>query len=665
MRPAAGGLVVAVLAGVGAAGAGVGLMATSAWLISRAAQHPPVLHLMVAIVAVRAFGIGRGVLRYVERLTGHDAAFRLLGALRVRAYRRLERLAPAGLTGFRRGDLVARLVDDVESVLDLVVRVVLPIVVAAVTALGTVLLVAALLPAAALPLAVALLVAGVGVPLLQSAVTRRADARLAPLRGALAAGTVDLVQGLPDLIANGAAPAALARLAETDRALLTATRRASATTGVSAAVTALCTGLAVLSGLAAGALAVRAGTLPGELLAVVVLTPLALFETVAAVPPAAQRLAAARAALSRLTALSKVPDPAPDPATPAPAGPAPSAGSVPAAHPAPAAVAAPATAPVPAGRAPAGSAPGAGSAAGAVAAPVTVATTVAAPDPAGRAAVGSGLGAGSGPAAVGLAPAAGAGSGSGGSRPVTAEPVVGRHVPTLRMEDVDAGWPGGPVVLRGVSLELPAGRRVALVGPSGAGKSTIAALLVRWLDPRAGRITLDGTDLRELCGDDVRRVVGCLDDSAYLFDTTIEANLRVARPEATAAELDVALERARLLDWTRTLPAGLATPVGEHGLALSGGQRRRLALARLLLADFPIVVLDEPTEHLDEPTAAALTGDLLAATHGRTVLLITHRAVDPSTVDEILHIEDGVLAAAPPPAQPAPAGRWAASAVAG
>jgi ABC-type transport system involved in cytochrome bd biosynthesis fused ATPase/permease subunit len=142
-RPAAGQLVVAVIAGVGAAGAGVGLMATSAWLISRAAQHPPVLHLMVAIVAVRAFGIGRGVLRYVERLTGHDAAFRVLGALRVRTFRRLERLAPAGLAAYRRGDLVARLVDDVESVLDVIVRVILPIVVATVTGAATVALVAA------------------------------------------------------------------------------------------------------------------------------------------------------------------------------------------------------------------------------------------------------------------------------------------------------------------------------------------------------------------------------------------------------------------------------------------------------------------------------------------------------------------------------------------
>ncbi|MFD0577576.1 ABC transporter transmembrane domain-containing protein [Dactylosporangium darangshiense] len=224
------------MAGVAAAACAVGLMATSAWLISRAAMHPPVLHLMVAIVAVRAFGIGRGVLRYVERITGHDAALRVLGELRVRAYRRLERLAPAGLAGFRRGDLATRLVDDVESVVDVVVRVALPVTVAAVTGLATVLLVGSLLPVAGLALAVGLLVVGVGVPLLQSALVRRADARLAPLRGALAAGTVDLVQGLPDLIAYGAAGDALDRLDRIDRELVAATRRSSAATGVSAAV---------------------------------------------------------------------------------------------------------------------------------------------------------------------------------------------------------------------------------------------------------------------------------------------------------------------------------------------------------------------------------------------------------------------------------------------
>ncbi|MFI5909834.1 thiol reductant ABC exporter subunit CydC [Dactylosporangium sp. NPDC051541] len=551
-----GRLVIALVSGVAAALCAVGLMATSAWLIARAATHPPVLHLMVAIVAVRAFGIGRGVLRYAERVTGHDGALRLLGVVRVRVYRRLERLAPAGLSGFRCGDLAARLVDDVESIVDLVVRVALPLAVAAVTGVASVLLIWAILPAAGLALAAGVLVVGVGVPVLQSALVRRADARLAPLRGALAAGTVDLVQGLPDLIAYGAVDEALAALDRTDQKLLAAARRSAGATGVSAAVTALCTGLAVLAALVAGALAVRGGTLDGKLLAVVVLTPLAVFEIVGGVPVAAQQWAAARAALRRLSEVAATADPAPDPV---------------------------------------------GSAAAAV----------------------------------------------GGAVPSVAP--AGRLV-ALGLEGVSAEWVPGRPVVRDVSFTLEPGARVALVGPSGSGKSTIASLLVRWIDPSAGRVTLGGVDLRQLRGDDLRRTVGYLGDDAYLFDTTIEANLRIGRPDATPEQLAAVLERARLADWVRGLPSGPATTVGEHGVAVSGGQRRRIALARALLADFPVLVLDEPTEHLDEETATALLRDLMEATRGHTVLLITHRPDAREYVDTIISLAPGSPAADSPSA---------------
>ncbi|MER7006523.1 ATP-binding cassette domain-containing protein [Dactylosporangium sp. NPDC000555] len=599
-RAAAGRLTLAVLAGLGAAGAAVGLMATSAWLISRAAQHPPVLHLMVAIVAVRAFGIGRGVLRYAERLAGHDAALRMLGDLRVRAYRRLVPLAPAGLAGFRRGDLAARLAADVDAVLDLVVRVWLPIVVAAVIGLASVLLVGALLPAAGAALAAGLLVTGVGVPLLQSALVRRADARLAPLRGTLAAGATDLVHGLPDLVAAGATGAALAALERTDRELLAATRRSSALAGVSAAVTAACAGLSVLAGLAAGAVAVRSGALPGELLAVVVLTPLAVFETVAAVPVAAQGLAAARAALRRLAEIAAVPDPAPDPASPV---------DLPVAS------------------------PGVSSVTPSVASSVTpsVASLVAP-------SVASSGTPSVAPSVVSfVAPSVAPSVASSGTPAVMPAGSAGRP-PVVRVEHVAAAWAADRPVLHDLSFTLRPGRRVALVGPSGAGKSTVAALLLRWLDPTAGRITLGGVDLRDLRGDDVRRVIGYLGDDAYLFDTTIEANLRVARPEATDAELDEALAAARLDGWVQSLPDGLGTLVGEHGAAVSGGQRRRLALARVLLAGFPVLILDEPTEHLDEQTADELLDDLLDAAQGRTVLLITHRTDVLDRVDEVVSL---------------------------
>ncbi|WP_327002172.1 ATP-binding cassette domain-containing protein [Dactylosporangium sp. NBC_01737] len=198
-----------------------------------------------------------------------------------------------------------------------------------------------------------------------------------------------------------------------------------------------------------------------------------------------------------------------------------------------------------------------------------------------------------------------------------------------------------------MSLTLRPGRRVALVGPSGAGKTTVAALLVRWLDPAAGRVTLNGVDVRDLRGDELRTVVGYLGDDAYLFDSTLEANLRIGRPDATTGQLEQALAAARLLDWVRTLPAGLATPVGEHGVALSGGQRRRLALARALLADFPVLVLDEPTEHLDDVTAAELIRDLLAAAGDRAVLLITHRTDVLGDVDEVVTLTPGSREAAP------------------
>jgi len=523
----------AVLAGVGAAGAAIGLMATSAFLISRAALHPPVLHLMVAIVAVRAFGIGRGVLRYAERLTGHDAALRALGRTRIKVFTHLAKVAPAGLAGFRRADLAKRLADDVDAVLDLLTRVVLPYAVALIAGAGSVLLLGSLSVPAGVALALGILLVGVGVPALQARAARRADGRLAPLRGALATGTADLAHGLPDLIAYGAVDARLAALAATGAELRRAERRSSVLAGVAAAATAAATGLSLLVGLAAGAVAVRGGVLQGELLAVVVLTPLAVFETVGALQAAAQCLAAGRASLRRLREVLAAPSP------------------------------------------------------------------VAVPDE-------------------------------------PAEVPAGPH--TLRLDRVSAGWLPGRTVLRDLSLTLAPGDRVALTGPSGSGKSTVAALLVRFLDPSAGRATLDGVDLRALDPAEVRKIVGYLPEDAYLFDTTIAANLRIARPAATDDELRKALASARLADWAETLPDGLETAVGEHGMALSGGQRRRLALARALLAGFEILILDEPTEHLDDETAAALTEDLLAAAGDRAVLLITHRPGIAGLVDRVVSL---------------------------
>jgi thiol reductant ABC exporter CydC subunit len=534
-RPSSGRLALAVVFGTLALGSGVGLMATSAWLISRAAQHPPVLTLMVAIVAVRAFGVGRGVFRYAERLTGHDATFRVLADLRARVYARLVSLPP-----FHGGDLLGRFVADVDAVQDLYLRALLPGAVALVVGGASAGLAWALLPSAGAVLLAALLIAGVVAPWLSASVARRAERRGTEVRGELTTRVVDTLRGAPELVAYGAAPARLAEAARLDREYTRSAARSAATTGAGAAVSALAGGLAVAGGLLFGVPAVRSGRLSGTLLAVVVLLPSAAFEVVSGLPLAAQYLERVRRSATRIFAVLDREDAVREPAVPA---------------------------------------------------------------------------------------------------PMPAAPY------TLAVRDLRARWTAdGPYALDGISLDLTPGRRCAIVGPSGSGKTTLTAVLLRLLEPAAGTVTLNGVDLRDLAGDDVRRVVGLFGQDAHLFDTTVGENLRLARRDATDDEVRDALRRARLLDWVETLPKGLDTHVGEHGANVSGGQRQRIALARTLLADFPVLLLDEPAEHLDVTTADELTADLLRATEGRTTLLVTHRLAGLMAADEVIVLAGGRVA---------------------
>src|SRR5262249_24827587 len=193
-----------------------------------------------------------------------------------------------------------------------------------------------------------------------------------------------------------------------------------------------------------------------------------------------------------------------------------------------------------------------------------------------------------------------------------------------------------PLALDGLSLELRPGRRVALLGPSGAGKTTVANLLLRFVDPEWGRVTLDGRDLRDYRLEDVRRAIAVSAQDAHLFSPSIRANLLLARPNATEEQRETALRKASILDWVRSLPDGLDTRVGEQGRELSGGQRQRITLARALLTDAQVLVLDEPTAHLDGPTAQRLVEDVFAAAGERSVLLITHRPEGLDLVDEVV-----------------------------
>ncbi|GGX92566.1 thiol reductant ABC exporter subunit CydD [Streptomyces hiroshimensis] len=534
-RPLRGRFALALLLGALALGSAVGLMAVSGWLISRASQQPPVLYLMVAVTATRAFGIGRAVFRYAERLVSHDAALRTLAGLRAGVYRRLERLAPAGLRDTHRGDLLSRLVADVDALQDYFLRWLLPLGSAVLVGGASVGFMTWLLPEAGLVLAAGLLVAGAAVPVLSGAVARRAERQSAPARGELSAQVVDVLAGTDELTVAGALPARLTALRAADGRLTRIARRAAAATALGSGLSALACGLTVAAAAWTGVTAVHDGRLDGLWLAVVVLMPLASFEAVAGLPLAVQYRQRVRKSAERVYEVLDAPLPVQEGTAGAPGTPFP-----------------------------------------------------------------------------------------------------------LRLTDLTARYPGQPApALEGFGLELVAGRRVAVVGRSGAGKTTLAQVLLRFLDAESGTYTLAGRNTVPMAGEAVRGLVGLCAQDAHIFDSSLRENLRLARPDASEADLRDALRSARLLEWVDGLPQGLDTLVGEHGARLSGGQRQRLALARALLADFPVLVLDEPAEHLDLPTADALTADLLAATQGRTTVLITHRLTGLEAVDEVIVLERG------------------------
>ena len=536
-RPLRGRLALSVLAGAAATGCGVALLATSGFLLARASEHPGILAISTAVVAVRALSIGRGVSRYLERLTSHDVAFRVLADIRVAIYRRLERLAPAGLAAFRSGDLLAALISDVDATQDLFIRGIGPPLAAALVGAGAVTVCLLILVPAGFLLALGLLAAGAAVPPLAVAASRRAARVTAAARGELSATVTDLLSGAPDLHAFGAQDAALATADEADRELTGLARRLAAANALGSGLISGLTGLTVWGVLVLGVAAVGHGTLTRVPLAVLTLTALASFEAVTLMPAAALQLGSARASAGRIGAILDTPDPVADPPAP---------------------------------------------------------------------------------------------------RPLPAAPA---HV---QLSGVQVRYePDGPLVLDGFDLDLPPGRRVALIGPSGAGKSTVAAVLLRFRDPVGGSVTLNGADLASYAAEAVRAVIGGCPQDPHIFDGNIRDNLRLARPGATDDELAAAAARARLVPWIESLSLGWDTPVGAHGTAMSGGERQRLALARALLADPAVLILDEPTAHLDPEARAALTADLLTLTAGRATLLITHELEGLDQVDEIIVLDHG------------------------
>ncbi len=552
MRPLAGWVTLSVLLGMAAIISSVGLMSTSAYIIARAALHPSIAEIQVAIVGVRFFGLARGAFRYLERLVSHQATFRVLAQIRVHFYQALEPLAPARLQMQRSGDLLARLIQDIAALENLYVRALAPPVIA----VGVLLAVSGWMfsfhPLAALLLGAFLLAGGALLPLAIGRLGAANGSEIVQSRSRLNTLLVDGLQGCSDLLVFGQEQAYLERADLESERLGSLQRHSAHLHGLQSALGGWLANLGMVATLALGIRLVQAGALDSVYLGMLALGALTSFDAVLPLPQAAQHLSANLAAGERLFQVIENP-PAPiepqDIANPAPVE----------------------------------------------------------EEPAGQARPGS------------------------------------LEVCGLTFRYPLESQPQAKPVLQDLHFTLPEGGHLAIVGPSGAGKSTLVNLLLRFWDYQQGTILLGGKDLRSIPAEQLRAWIGVVSQNTYLFSASVRDNLLLARPQASEEQIIGAARQAHIHDFIQSLPKGYDTWIGEHGLRLSAGERQRLAIARVLLKDPPILILDEATANLDALTENAILAELKALRQGRTTLTITHRPAGLEDADEILVLREGQI----------------------
>jgi ATP-binding cassette, subfamily C, bacterial CydC len=536
LKPHRFDVVLAVLLGVATVVGNVGLLATAAYVISAAALMPLLAALAGPIYLVRLFGVGRAGSRYAERLVSHNLTFKLLSDLRTWFYARLEPLAPARLMRYRSGDLLSRIVQDVEELQNIYLRVLSPVVVAATFSLLAFLLFYAFgLPLALVALS-SLVATGVGVPLLVGNLVRGLGRQQLELRAELNARIVDGIQGVQDLLTFGREESQQHDIRGLNRKLGRVQERMALLTGFQNALADLMMNLAMLAILVLAIPLVAGGEIPGVYLAFLALVILGSFEAVQPLGMAFQFLGRSVRAGERLFEIVDAEPEVTDPA----------------------------------------------------------------------------------------------------------EPLPPPEDSNLEFDRVSFSYNAGDLpVLEDITFALEPGKRIAVVGPSGAGKSTLVNLLLRFWDPVSGQIRLGGRDVRGYAQEDLRNLIGVVSQDTHVFNDTLRGNLLLAKPEATDADLQRVMARAQLSGLVERLPQGLDSPLGEQGLKLSGGERQRLSIARTLLKDAPLLVLDEPTANLDHMTERELLDATYELMRNRTTLVITHRLVRMENMDEILVLDRG------------------------
>ncbi|MEP6896629.1 MAG: thiol reductant ABC exporter subunit CydC, partial [Chloroflexota bacterium] len=518
-------------------GSSVALIGISAWLISTAALHPSIADLGVSVVGVRFFGITRGVFRYLERLVSHNVTFRLLSRLRVWFYEKLEPLAPARLMEYKSGDLLARVIGDVETLENFYVRVISPTLTAICVAVFTAIFFAAFYPTIAFVLIGFFFTLGFILPLLSQIISRKPGEQLINQRANIQTQLVDGIQGLADLLAFGRGKDRADQISLKGVAYGSTQKQMALISGISSGLSTFLTNFGLWLVLVLVIPQVTAGNIKGVMVGTFALMTFASFEAVNPLPLAAQMWNSSREAARRLFEV------------------------------------------------------------------------------------------------------------------VDAEPVVSDQVISnqpqitqyeIRITNLSFSYPNQTTpALQNVSFTIPQGKSIAIVGPSGAGKSTIANLLLRFWDYESGEISLGGESLKSLNQDEVRKRCALVSQNSYFFNTSIRENLRLARPSLSQADMEAAARAAQIHEFIASLPKGYDTFIGEQGLRLSGGERQRLAIARALLKDAPILILDEPTANLDSITEKQVLDTLFSVMRERTSLLITHRLIGLENMDEILVMDHG------------------------
>lgn len=517
-------------------GSSVGLMAMSAYLISRAAIVTNVAEIALAITAVRTFAILRAVFRYVERYVTHRSTFRVLAHLRVWFYAAIEPLAPARLVRHRSGDLLARIMGDIETLENFYARVIAPPVAAVLVTILTCLILGIFDLSLAVALLAFLLLTGVALPLISRWLSQEPATALVSAHAELTATLVDGAQGIADLLVFDQESRHRARALAVSEQLNRAQERMATIRGAGNALAALFTSLAAITVLMLAIPLVSGGKLEGVYLALIPLTAIASFEAAQPLALALNQLERDRAAARRLFELIDTPPEVTEPHQSAP--------------------------------------------------------------------------------------------------PPDSFSIAIRH---LRFSYA----PSEPPALDDVSLTIPAGGRVAVVGPNGAGKSTLANLLLRFWEYSEGQIQIGARDLREYRADNARQMIGIVPQNVHLFNASLQDNLLLANPDATAEQIVSACQQAELHDFILSLPQGYDTVIGENGLLLSGGERQRLAIARVILKNAPILILDEATANLDALTERKIMQSLEPFMSGRTALIIAHHRIAEEYADQIIVLENG------------------------